>query len=1099
MSGFCVVERKVEKYDGQTIWIGKKEAAYELGNYLGGGAAGVVYEGFQSSTRKHVAIKILNPIGFKMVPSTQLQRYVVAMRGKPLQRDEQFVPGKNHAIGRSATSTLDGLSHEHIWWLVHPNSRAVIAAYEDEASGGLRELPLPKCTELWGWDIDVDTLSSQCQSREGRTNNKTSSVAEADGAAQHLSVNVRGQQVFIPQIPEKYVKFVAARRKIFREISSMVKLGRAQPPCPNVLLLEEVLELVNDSKATIFLVLEIATGGELFDRIKVDEGTEEDTAQRYFRQFLNGVAFCHLRGVCHRDLKPENLLLANEGELAILKIADFGLSALLDPLDDFSFSKTVLNEGVRRSGESAARGGIPIIPTRSSSGYTSSTALRRLTSVVGSPHYVAPEVLQETDNGYDGAKADVWSAGVILYAMLAGNLPFGKDILQCPRFDKFSLWARRRRRAVQRATDKFWTQHAPRSATPDDVTNAALESVKQQTLEEQGYPSWFFPAQFSNEAKELLAMMLEPDPDARITVAHARSHVWVGDGDKHLADVRKARMSDANNLNLRETSNASSETARKEPNNVLIMRASVEGTHRSMPDQDDNVVSLVEEVEDKEGNVCNKDEAAVNAHLDLIQVDDDIEPKVNNILMSPDCAQPESPRQAIAKLKRRGSKPGEFPDVTPAQSTILPSATPLLSRDNKNWRRQYVERALAVPLRYRSVPSARRNANESEGATTAFSILSGVSSATPEVASARAIFFQTERSAAISSNHLGTSLPDREPLLPSAISSSRGKSTKDGTAGGDDVSPLSSLISPRLVPTVSDEPQFDDLTLDDLDDVEEPHATDLHEKKVSLYADVDGARKKTQTIAKPSSPTSKPLCRTPIFASPPLVASNMETMDGVLEEDFALSRRTTKGNPGSGCVSDSEDGPSLSGGTALFNPERSLSDESKTGESSVGATFGHAGITISRESDLNMLQSRLPMFQDVVRRSTRFSTALPAGEVLRMISSIVATDPKTLPAPFTSLKQQVHVNYETYKLNIRAGSIRLCTVRVFLMRSGLYMVEFQREQLDIFQFKRFYEDIRNKLSIVVKADYSLQLLGASTPLWNMRHRKKIGMSRSHTC
>ena len=68
----------------------------------------------------------------------------------------------------------------------------------------------------------------------------------------------------------------------------------------------------------------------MFDRIKVDEGTEEETAQRYFRQLLNGIAFCHLRGVCHRDLKPENLLLANEGEEAVLKIADFDCALVED-------------------------------------------------------------------------------------------------------------------------------------------------------------------------------------------------------------------------------------------------------------------------------------------------------------------------------------------------------------------------------------------------------------------------------------------------------------------------------------------------------------------------------------------------------------------------------------------------------------------------------------------------------------------------------------------------------------------------------------------------------------------------------------------------
>jgi serine/threonine protein kinase len=102
----------------------------------------------------------------------------------------------------------------------------------------------------------------------------------------------------------------------------------------NVLRLDDALELQQDSKCTIFLVLELAAGGELFDRIKLDCGTDEASARVYFKQLISGVAFCHNSGVCHRDLKPENLLLADNEENSTLKIADFGLSAFFSMTDD---------------------------------------------------------------------------------------------------------------------------------------------------------------------------------------------------------------------------------------------------------------------------------------------------------------------------------------------------------------------------------------------------------------------------------------------------------------------------------------------------------------------------------------------------------------------------------------------------------------------------------------------------------------------------------------------------------------------------------------------------------------------------------------------
>ena len=86
--------------------------------------------------------------------------------------------------------------------------------------------------------------------------------------------------------------------------------------------------------------------------------------------------------------------------------------------------------------------------------------------------------------------------------------------------------------------------------------------------------------------------------------------------------------------------------------------------------------------------------------------------------------------------------------------------------------------------------------------------------------------------------------------------------------------------------------------------------------------------------------------------------------------------------------------------------------------------------------------------------------------------------------PCRNMRQTTKITWESFKLEVFRNSVVICTVQIFLVRDrseqGLYMVEFMRGNLDIFQFKRFYEDIREKLSAVVKADYALQLLDAAT-------------------
>jgi hypothetical protein len=132
-------------------------------------------------------------------------------------------------------------------------------------------------------------------------------------------------------------------------------------------------------------------------------------------------------------------------------------------------------------------------------------AMKILTSVVGSPFYVAPEVMQA--RGYDGPKADVWSLGVILYAMLAGNLPFGQELTTCKRFRHFCKWIK-------------------------EQTALGVRRFDDPSLE---YPAWLFPAKFSTQAKGLIVSMLHPDPAHRISVAEAMQHPLCAAGIAELA------------------------------------------------------------------------------------------------------------------------------------------------------------------------------------------------------------------------------------------------------------------------------------------------------------------------------------------------------------------------------------------------------------------------------------------------------------------------------------------------------------------------------------------------------------------------------------
>ncbi|XP_059448288.1 CBL-interacting serine/threonine-protein kinase 1-like [Corylus avellana] len=186
-----------------------------------------------------------------------------------------------------------------------------------------------------------------------------------------LARNVEtGHYVAVKIIEKNKVIALKITDQIKREIATLKLLKH-----PNVVRLHEVLA----SKNKINMVLEYVTGGELFNRIASKGKLKEIEGRKLFQQLIDGVSYCHTKGVFHRDLKLENVLVDAKGNI---KISDFGLSALPQHLRP---------DGL-------------------------------LHTTCGSPNYVAPEIL--ANRGYDGATSDVWSCGVILYVILTGYLPF---------------------------------------------------------------------------------------------------------------------------------------------------------------------------------------------------------------------------------------------------------------------------------------------------------------------------------------------------------------------------------------------------------------------------------------------------------------------------------------------------------------------------------------------------------------------------------------------------------------------------------------------------------------------------------------------------
>eukprot|EP00002_Diphylleia_rotans_P002555 TRINITY_DN115_c1_g1_i1.p1 TRINITY_DN115_c1_g1~~TRINITY_DN115_c1_g1_i1.p1 ORF type:complete len:491 (-),score=81.15 TRINITY_DN115_c1_g1_i1:1147-2619(-) len=233
-----------------------------------------------------------------------------------------------------------------------------------------------------------------------------------------------GEKVAIKILDKEKLVDPLDRERLSREIRIMKIVNH-----PNVVRLYEVI----DTTKHIFLILEYAPGGELFDYIVAHERVKEKEARKFFRQLTSGLYYCHRKNIIHRDLKPENLLL--DADLNI-KIVDFGFSNMVSvgqPLQTFC----------------------------------------------GSPAYAAPEMVSGRE--YMGPEVDMWSMGVILFALVCGYLPFD---------------------------------------------NPNVGKLYQLILKGE----YRVPEFISSECKHLIGRLLTVAPDRRATLDEVMSHVWLNQG-----------------------------------------------------------------------------------------------------------------------------------------------------------------------------------------------------------------------------------------------------------------------------------------------------------------------------------------------------------------------------------------------------------------------------------------------------------------------------------------------------------------------------------------------------------------------------------------
>ncbi|XP_029719029.1 5'-AMP-activated protein kinase catalytic subunit alpha-2 [Aedes albopictus] len=304
-------------------------------------------------------------------------------------------------------------------------------------------------------------------------------------------------KVAVKILNRQKIKSLDVVGKIRREIQNL-KLFRH----PHIIKLYQVISTPTD----IFMIMEYVSGGELFDYIVNNGKLQETEARRFFQQIISGVDYCHRHMIVHRDLKPENLLLDHNRHV---KIADFGLSNMM--LD---------GEFLRTS--------------------------------CGSPNYAAPEVI--SGKLYAGPEVDIWSCGVILYALLCGTLPFDDEhVPTLFRKIKSGIFP------IPEYLNKQVVSLLCQMLQVDPLKRATIEEIKKHEWFQKDLPAYLFPSpveqdssvidthavsevceKFGVKEQEVHNALLSGDPHDQLAIAY---HLIID--NKRIADeAAKAELKD---------------------------------------------------------------------------------------------------------------------------------------------------------------------------------------------------------------------------------------------------------------------------------------------------------------------------------------------------------------------------------------------------------------------------------------------------------------------------------------------------------------------------------------------------------------------------